>query len=127
MRELTKRQEQCLDLVRESIATRGYPPTLRELGERMGIRSTNGVNDHLRGLEKKGFIVRSDMRSRGIRILPLGNSNPGDAPTCYSATPLELPTPGTHKQRKACCFCGAITFSDHCSVCRSVVLEVRCA
>ena len=45
----------------------GYPPTLREIGSRMGIRSTNGVNDHLRALERKGYLTREDMKSRALR------------------------------------------------------------
>jgi repressor LexA len=64
MQGLTKRQEQTLDYIRQSIETRGYPPTLREIGEFMGIRSTNGVNDHLRALERKGYLRREDMKSR---------------------------------------------------------------
>ena len=50
MQGLTKRQEQTLDFIRSSIEDRGYPPTLREIGEHLGISSTNGVNDHLRAL-----------------------------------------------------------------------------
>jgi repressor LexA len=56
-----------LDYIRESIVDRGYPPTLREIGARMGIRSTNGVNDHLRALERKGYLTREDMKSRALR------------------------------------------------------------
>lgn len=65
---LTHRQQLALDLVRKSIAERGYPPTLREIGEAMGIRSTNGVNDHLHALERKGYISRSDLKSRAIKL-----------------------------------------------------------
>ena len=50
---LTDRQQQILDFIGESINARGFPPTLREIGEHFGIRSTNGVNDHLKALEKK--------------------------------------------------------------------------
>jgi repressor LexA len=69
MQGLTKRQEQTLDFIRESIKGRGYPPTLREIGEHMGIRSTNGVNDHLRALERKGYLRREDMKSRALRVV----------------------------------------------------------
>ncbi len=76
---LTQRQQMVLDFIRESIVDRGYPPTLREIGARMGIRSTNGVNDHLRALERKGYLTREDMKSRALRPVPLGpnghNSN----------------------------------------------------
>jgi len=66
---LTKRQEQTLDFIRQSIQERGYPPTLREIGEFMGIRSTNGVNDHLRALERKGYLRREDMKSRALKLV----------------------------------------------------------
>jgi len=64
-----------LDFIRQSIADRGYPPTLREIGARMGIRSTNGVNDHLRALERKGYLTREDMKSRALRPTAHANSN----------------------------------------------------
>lgn len=56
-----------LDFIKESIASRGYPPTLREIGAKMGIKSTNGVNDHLRALERKGYLTREDMKSRALK------------------------------------------------------------
>ncbi|HSO00705.1 MAG TPA: transcriptional repressor LexA [Candidatus Nanopelagicales bacterium] len=67
MQGLTDRQQQVLHYIRQSIAERGYPPTLREIGAHMGIRSTNGVNDHLRALERKGYLTREDMKSRALR------------------------------------------------------------
>jgi repressor LexA len=82
MQGLTKRQEQTLDFIRKSIEERGYPPTLREIGEYMGIRSTNGVNDHLRALERKGYLRREDMKSRALKLvedaLPAANRPPDD-------------------------------------------------
>ncbi len=72
MQGLTKRQEQTLDFIRQSITERGYPPTLREIGEHMGIRSTNGVNDHLRALERKGYLRREDMKSRALKLVDAG-------------------------------------------------------
>lgn len=66
---LTERQREVLDFITSSIRKRGYPPTLREIGTHFGIRSTNGVNDHLRALEKKGFLHREDLKSRALRPL----------------------------------------------------------
>lgn len=60
----TARQQMVLDFLTTYAATHGYPPTLREIGAHMGIRSTNGVNDHLRALERKGLIRRNLMTSR---------------------------------------------------------------
>src|SRR5512146_1522591 len=85
MQGLTKRQEQTLDYIRQSIEQRGYPPTLREIGEHMGIRSTNGVNDHLRALERKGYLRREDMKSRALRVVDQTERNGGPRPTAGSA------------------------------------------
>lgn len=74
MQGLTHRQQMVLDYIRRSISDRGYPPTLREIGAFMGIRSTNGVNDHLRALERKGYLTREDMKSRALRP---ANMQPG--------------------------------------------------
>ena len=80
MQGLTKRQAQTLDFIRQSIEDRGYPPTLREIGEFMGIRSTNGVNDHLRALERKGYLRREDMKSRALRLVKNHPDAAGAAP-----------------------------------------------
>jgi repressor LexA len=82
MQGLTARQEQTLDFIRRSIEERGYPPTLREIGEYMGIRSTNGVNDHLRALERKGYLRREDMKSRALKLVSGmgGSSEPVKVP-----------------------------------------------
>jgi repressor LexA len=80
MQGLTKRQEQTLDFIRKSIEERGYPPTLREIGEYMGIRSTNGVNDHLRALERKGYLRREDMKSRALKLVEDNAHPPRNTP-----------------------------------------------
>lgn len=60
-----------MDFITASIVERGFPPTLREIGEHFKIRSTNGVNDHLKALEKKGHLRREDLKSRAMRpVLP---------------------------------------------------------
>jgi repressor LexA len=66
-RGLTKRQAAILHFIVETIRDEGYPPTIAEIGERFGIASTNGVNDHLLALEKKGYIERSS-KARGIHV-----------------------------------------------------------
>src|SRR5690349_8607297 len=77
MQGLTDRQQQVLRYIRQSIHERGYPPTLREIGAHMGIRSTNGVNDHLRALERKGYLTREDMKSRALRPRDMPSGAPG--------------------------------------------------
>src|SRR6476620_614219 len=73
---LTDRQRAVLEYISQSIERRGYPPTLREIGEHMGIRSTNGVNDHLKALEKKGYLEREDLKSRALRPISLDGAGP---------------------------------------------------
>ena len=73
---LTDRQKAVLEFISQSIESRGYPPTLREIGEHMGIRSTNGVNDHLKALEKKGYLEREDLKSRALRPISLDGAGP---------------------------------------------------
>jgi repressor LexA len=70
MQKLTQRQKMVLEFIQNTINVDGYPPTLREIGNFMGIRSTNGVNDHLRALERKGYLTRKDMKSRTLRPTP---------------------------------------------------------
>ena len=89
MQGLTQRQQMVLDFIRQSIHDRGYPPTLREIGARMGIRSTNGVNDHLRALERKGYLTREDMKSRALRPTTLGTPS-GDAHISEPANDVDL-------------------------------------
>lgn len=66
-RELTRRQGQILQFIIDSIRERGYPPTIAEIGEQFKIASTNGVNDHLLALQRKGYITRSS-KARGIHV-----------------------------------------------------------
>src|SRR5688572_22349493 len=88
MQGLTKRQAQTLDFIRQSIEERGYPPTLREIGESMGIRSTNGVNDHLRALERKGYLSREDMKSRALRLVSRDSEAPASTNGVQGSAPV---------------------------------------
>lgn len=68
MDQLTDRQKEVYEFIREKIQNRGYGPTVREIGEDFGISSPNGVMCHLRALEKKGLIKRSPNKSRAIEL-----------------------------------------------------------
>lgn len=65
---ITERQRNILEFVRATIAARGIPPSMREIGEKFGIRSTNGVEGHLAALERSGHIIRERGKSRGISL-----------------------------------------------------------
>jgi repressor LexA len=72
MTGLTDRQLEVLRFIAREIEERGYPPTIREIGEALDIRSTNGVNDHLKALERKGFLSRDPVKSRAL--IPTGSA-----------------------------------------------------
>ena len=69
MKPLTQRQREVVAAIVKLTARHGYPPTLRELGDELGIASSNGMRDHLRLIELKGAIVRTPAISRGIRVV----------------------------------------------------------
>lgn len=66
MTGLTQRQLEVLRFIARQIEDCGYPPTIREIGEALDIRSTNGVNDHLKALERKGYLSRDRVKSRAL-------------------------------------------------------------
>ena len=67
-KQLTARQRQVLDAIRDYIVDKGYCPSIRELGPMLGISSLRGVTIHLEALERKGWITREN-KSRSIRML----------------------------------------------------------
>jgi len=66
MNGLTDRQLEVLRFIARQIDDAGYPPTIREISEGLDIRSTNGVNDHLKALERKGYLTRDPVKSRAL-------------------------------------------------------------
>jgi repressor LexA len=66
---LTTRQREVLDFITEMVQKNGFPPTIREIGEKFKINSTNGVRAILSALTQKGYIRRKPLVSRGIELL----------------------------------------------------------
>lgn len=66
--KITERQQQIYDYIRTILRTKGIPPSMREIGARFGIQSTNGVEGHLAALEKHGLISRDRGKSRSISL-----------------------------------------------------------
>lgn len=85
--QLTDRQRAVLNFIQSRVEDVGYPPTIREIGEFLGIKSTNGVSDHLKALEKKGFLRREGQKSRALVPVMEG---PRDLPD--SVTRLDFST-----------------------------------
>jgi repressor LexA len=67
--QLTERQREIYDFIRSKIESRGYGPTVREIGQAFDIKSPNGVMCHLKALEKKGLIKREGFSARAIQLL----------------------------------------------------------
>jgi repressor LexA len=66
--ELTSRQRKILEVIREAVTSHGYPPSIREIGEAVGLTSTSSVHSQLAALEKKGFIRRDPTKPRAIEV-----------------------------------------------------------
>ncbi len=65
---LTPRQQRVLNVIRESLEARGYPPSMREIGEKVGLTSSSSVAHQLRTLEEKGFLKRDPNRPRALQV-----------------------------------------------------------
>jgi repressor LexA len=65
---LTQRQRTILNVIRESVSTRGYPPSIREIGDAVGLTSTSSVAHQMRTLERKGFLRRDPNRPRAVDV-----------------------------------------------------------
>jgi repressor LexA len=71
---LTPRQRKVLEVIRDSVERRGYPPTVREIGEAVGLTSTSSVSHQLATLQKKGFLRRDPSRPRAVDVRMPGES-----------------------------------------------------
>src|SRR5213593_2318344 len=67
--QLTQRQKDIYEFIRDKIESRGYGPTVREIGLGFNIKSPNGVMCHLKALEKKGLIIRQGFSARAIQLV----------------------------------------------------------
>ncbi|VEG54041.1 SOS-response transcriptional repressor, LexA [Mycolicibacterium aurum] len=65
---LTERQRTILDVIRTSVTSRGYPPSIREIGDAVGLTSTSSVAHQLRTLERKGYLRRDPNRPRAVDV-----------------------------------------------------------
>src|SRR4051812_3427213 len=68
MTELTARQRQVLEFVDAEVRQRGYPPSVREIGEAVGLSSTSTVHAHLAALQEKGYLTRDPTKPRALEI-----------------------------------------------------------
>jgi repressor LexA len=69
MQDLSQRQRQILDHIKNHLLQKGYPPSVREIGEAVGLASSSTVHFHLSALEEKGYLRRDPTKPRAIEIL----------------------------------------------------------
>jgi len=94
MDDITDRQKEILTFIQRTTEERGFPPTIREIGEEMDIRSTNGVNDHLKALERKGFLTRGEQQSRSLVPTKRARMILGLGAKKHDATMIDVPLLG---------------------------------
>jgi len=75
---LTARQQRVLTVIKESLEHRGYPPSIREIGERVGLTSSSSVAHQLRVLEEKGYLKRDPNRPRALTVFDPAESDAGN-------------------------------------------------
>ena len=93
---LTPRQQRVLAVIKDSIERRGYPPSMREIGERVGLTSSSSVAHQLRMLEEKGYLKRDPHRPRALQVFDphdpaaavVDETGSGDAAPAPSYVPL---------------------------------------
>ncbi|MCK9876252.1 transcriptional repressor LexA [Frankia sp. AgPm24] len=103
---LTPRQRKVLEVIRAAVERRGYPPSVREIGEAVGLTSTSSVAHQLKMLEEKGYIRRDPNRPRAMEVLgadrPRRAGGGGSAATVVPAFPGEAPAaPGAASDPQA--------------------------
>lgn len=97
-KDLTARQQQVLDFIRAWMRQSPYPPTVREIGQGVGLSSSSTVQAHLKQLEAKGFIRRSGSKSRSIQLIDEESNLASDVPSltedAYNRDIVQLPLIG---------------------------------
>ncbi|EOM78244.1 transcriptional repressor LexA [Rhodococcus rhodnii] len=87
---LTDRQRRVLNVIRDTVAQRGYPPSIREIGDAVGLNSTSSVAHQLRTLERKGLLKRDPNRPRAVNVQIVTDPAPQTTPAT-----LDAPTEAT--------------------------------
>lgn len=88
MTKLSSRQQAIFDFIKNEVKEKGYPPSVREIGEAVGLASSSTVHGHLERLEKKGLIRRDPTKPRAIEILEEEHESLAPYPTAVSRVPV---------------------------------------
>jgi len=89
---LSDRQRRILEVIRDAVVLRGYPPSIREIGDAAGLQSTSSVAYQLKQLEKKGFLRRDPNKPRAVDVRTLPSTEPARKPGRKVAAKPSAPT-----------------------------------
>ncbi|WP_326555719.1 transcriptional repressor LexA [Micromonospora sp. NBC_01813] len=92
--ELTVRQRRILEFIRSWVDRHGYPPSVREIGEAVGLVSPSSVAYQLKEMERKGFLRRDPNRPRAVDVRPMGDAADDEAARASRPTPAYVPMLG---------------------------------
>jgi repressor LexA len=76
LKKLTRKQQQIYDYILTVLSQKGYPPSVREIGEAVGLSSPSTVHFHLNTLEREGLITRAEGKTRAISVVDAGGADP---------------------------------------------------
>ncbi|WP_299442049.1 transcriptional repressor LexA [uncultured Phycicoccus sp.] len=97
--ELTHRQRKVLEVIRNAIDRRGYPPSMREIGEAVGLTSPSSVAHQLSALERKGYLRRDPNRPRAIEVLSPDHADEGGYRRAPEVEHDDVDVTGIHDER----------------------------
>lgn len=93
MSQLSDRQRRILQVIQDAVVLRGYPPSIREIGDAAGLQSTSSVAYQLKELEKKGFLRRDPNKPRAVDLRHLPDPSPKKKPADVAAAPEDAAPP----------------------------------
>jgi repressor LexA len=85
--DLTARQRRILDYIRDTVERRGYPPTVREIGEAVGLVSPSSVAYQMGVLQRKGYLRKDPNRPRAVDVRPMSELEPDDEEAARASRP----------------------------------------
>src|SRR5699024_7908404 len=91
---LTRRQRLILETINDAVAAHGYPPTMREIGDAVGLTSSSSVAHQLQSLERKGFLRRDPKRPRAMEVV-MPDADDAPPPPPAAAEPQVVPNSGS--------------------------------
>lgn len=91
MKDLTRRQQEVLEIIERSVRSKGYPPSMREITAQLHLASAAGIHKHIKALVKKGFLSKENYLSRSLRVV---RGSAGEAAPMPGGESVELPLAG---------------------------------